>query len=84
VSGLIPTSELWAVLHYGPDVDRSVYVSARLFCARPSCEKKLPIQRHQGNPRRWCSETCRVQTWRENHPRPTATKENTDATDTRP
>jgi len=79
VSGLIPTSELWAVLHYGPDVDRDCYVSARLFCARAGCENRLPPQRHQGNPRRWCSETCRVQAWRDNHPRHTrATKETTD------
>ena len=70
MSGLIPTSELWAVLHYGPDVDRSAYVSERLFCAHSACERKLPIQRHQGNPRRWCSETCRVQAWRDNQPPP--------------
>jgi hypothetical protein len=77
MSGLISTAELWAVLHYGADVDRSAYVSARLICARPGCERKLPIQRHQGNPRRWCSETCRVQTWRDTHPRQTTMKETT-------
>lgn len=76
MSGLIPTSELWAVLHYGPDVDRDCYVSARLFCARAGCENRLPIQRHQGNPRRWCCETCRVTAWRARQPTQATTKEN--------
>lgn len=32
------------------------------------CGAELPPMRHQGNPRKWCSETCRVRTYRERNP----------------
>lgn len=38
------------------------YRSSKVVCAH--CEGELPVQRHQGNPRKWCSETCRVAAYR--------------------
>src|SRR6185312_7486995 len=38
------------------------YRSAQLACDH--CGGLLPVQRYQGNPRRWCSEACRVAAWR--------------------
>jgi hypothetical protein len=32
-------------------------------CAR--CGIELPVQPYQGNPRKWCSESCRVAAWRD-------------------
>ncbi|MFK4595732.1 hypothetical protein RKD30_002399 [Streptomyces pristinaespiralis] len=28
------------------------------------CGELLPLQKHQGNPRKWCSESCRVKAYR--------------------
>lgn len=39
-------------------------------CRRPSCEKSVPPQeRRHGKPKAYCSDTCRVQHWDEQHPR---------------
>lgn len=32
----------------------------------PACDGELPAKRYQGNPRKWCSEACRV--WALRHP----------------
>lgn len=50
MSGLIPIwSSGWGQVGY---------ISGRLTCA--AYRGPLPVQRHQGNRRKWCSESCRV------------------------
>jgi len=45
------------MVSYGYGADR-VFFSPHKTCAR--CGIDLPAQRHQGNPRKWCSEACRM------------------------
>jgi predicted nucleic acid-binding Zn ribbon protein len=43
-----------------------VYESPHKVCA--GCGTPLQVQRHQGNPRRWCSERCRLAKYRNSDP----------------
>ncbi|GAB6983527.1 hypothetical protein JCM10369A_00510 [Nocardioides pyridinolyticus] len=45
----------------GPPSQRA-YLSRARVCR--GCGGPLPKQKHQGNPRRWCSESCRVAAYR--------------------
>lgn len=38
------------------------FLSDELVCGR--CGSDLPVQRYQGNPRKWCSGACRVAAYR--------------------
>lgn len=40
-----------------------------LPCARPGCGRKVPPQERGGEPKRYCSEACQQQHYRETHPR---------------
>jgi hypothetical protein len=53
-SGLLRASDVGRV--------ESGWVSRTLVCG--VCARPLPVQTHAGNPRRWCSERCRLAAWR--------------------
>lgn len=60
MSGMVRADTWWASEHgrYEP----VGYLSEALVCAR--CGGPLPVQRRQGRPRKWCSESCRVAAYR--------------------
>lgn len=58
--GLVRADSAWARERGVPA--SSGFVSERLTCGR--CGELLPVQPHQGRPRKWCSETCRVADYR--------------------
>lgn len=69
MSGLVRADSWWAAQRYAGDRSAGGFVSDRLTCARVGCGRPLPTQRHQGNPRKWCSESCRVAAYRAVHGR---------------
>ena len=54
--GLSGAGAYWARQHGYVEVGG--YLSDALNCLR--CGGRLPVQQYQGNPRKWCSESCRV------------------------
>ena len=65
MTGLVRAGTPWAREH--GRTETAGYLSTALVCA--GCGEPLPVQHRAGNPRRWCSDACRVRTYRQRRAR---------------